>query len=103
MATKLAHRKASINSRTVGVPQTSASTARSGKRSAGAAEEAAPAERLPLRAVLALVWGTPTVLLLMLAFLCANFVAMVLLAWMPGYLAEGFGLSLALAGLTARA
>jgi MFS family permease len=65
------------------------------------AEGAAPARRLPLREVLVLVFGTPTVLILMLAFLCANFVAMVLLSWMPGYLSESFNLSLALAGLTA--
>jgi sugar phosphate permease len=37
----------------------------------------------------------------LLAFLCANFVAMVLLAWMPSYLKEQFGLSLAMAGLGA--
>ena len=67
------------------------------------AEGAAPPQevRLPLAETLRLVWTTPVVLLLMVAFLCANFVAMVLLAWMPGYLAEGFGMSLAMSGLTA--
>jgi MFS family permease len=46
---------------------------------------------------------TPTIMLLLLAFLCANFVAMVLLSWMPSYLVENFGLSLPMAGLTATA
>lgn len=59
--------------------------------------------RLPWSQALALIWGTPTVLALMLAFVCANFVAMVLLAWMPAFLAEKFHLDLAAAGLTATA
>jgi MFS family permease len=37
----------------------------------------------------------------MLAFVCANFVAMVLLSWMPTYLEENFHLSLSMAGLAA--
>jgi predicted MFS family arabinose efflux permease len=45
--------------------------------------------------------GWPAVVALMLAFLCANFVALVLLAWMPRYLSEKFKLSLSMAGLTA--
>lgn len=44
---------------------------------------------------------TPTVLILMLAFMCANFVAMVLLSWMPNFLEEKFHLGLSMAGLTA--
>jgi len=48
-----------------------------------------------------IIWRTPTVLMLMLAFMCANFVAMVLLSWMPSYLEENFHLSLSMAGLTA--
>jgi MFS family permease len=44
---------------------------------------------------------TPTLLCLMGAFMCANFVAVVLLAWMPSYLHDAFGLSLAMSGLTA--
>jgi sugar phosphate permease len=59
------------------------------------------AERIPTREFLRLVWGTPTVLLLMAAFLCANFVAVVLLSWMPKFLYDRFHLSLAAAGLTA--
>jgi MFS family permease len=43
----------------------------------------------------------PTALLLMAAFLCANFVALVLLSWMPAFLYEKFNLSLAVSGLTA--
>jgi MFS family permease len=43
----------------------------------------------------------PTALLLMGAFLCANFVALVLLSWMPTFLYEKFNLSLAASGLTA--
>jgi MFS family permease len=43
----------------------------------------------------------PTALLLMAAFLCANFVALVLLSWMPTFLYDKFNLSLATSGLTA--
>jgi MFS family permease len=43
----------------------------------------------------------PTAILLMAAFLCANFVALVLLSWMPSFLSEKFNLSLAASGLTA--
>jgi MFS family permease len=43
----------------------------------------------------------PTALLLMAAFLCANFVALVLLSWMPAFLYEKFNLSLAKSGLAA--
>lgn len=43
----------------------------------------------------------PTVLCLMGAFLCANFVAVVLLSWMPKFLYDKFHMNLAMAGLTA--
>jgi MFS family permease len=43
----------------------------------------------------------PTVRLLLLAFLCANFVAVVLLSWMPKFLYDKFHMTLAMAGLTA--
>ena len=43
----------------------------------------------------------PTALLLMAAFLCANFVALVLLSWMPSFLHDKFNLGLAASGLTA--
>jgi len=58
-------------------------------------------EGLRLRAVWPLIAKRPTVLVLMLAFMCANFVAMVLLTWMPAYLKERFDLGLAEAALTA--
>ncbi len=44
---------------------------------------------------------TPSLLVLMGAFLCANFVAVVLLSWMPKFLYDKFHLGLAAAGLTA--
>jgi MFS family permease len=44
---------------------------------------------------------TPTLLCLMGAFMCANFVAVVLLSWMPKFLFDKFHMSLAMAGLTA--
>jgi len=62
---------------------------------------ASHAQRIPMREFLRVVWTTPTALLLMAAFLCANFVAVVLLSWMPKFLYDRFHLSLAAAGLTA--
>lgn len=47
------------------------------------------------------IWGTPTVLFLMAAFMCENFTAMVLFTWMPTLLYEKFHMTLAMAGLTA--
>jgi len=43
----------------------------------------------------------PAVWLLMAAFACANFVAVVLLVWMPSYLYKTFHMDLAMSGLTA--
>jgi MFS family permease len=48
-----------------------------------------------------MVWRTPTLLCLLGAFMCANFVAVVLLSWMPKFLYDRFGMGLAMAGLTA--
>ena len=48
-----------------------------------------------------LVGRTPTLLCLMGAFMCANFVAVVLLSWMPKFLYDKFHMGLAMAGLTA--
>jgi len=56
---------------------------------------------MSLREFFALARGTPTVLFLMGAFLCANFVAVVLLSWMPKFLYDRFQMSLAMAGFTA--
>jgi MFS family permease len=48
-----------------------------------------------------LVGRTPTLLCLLGAFMCANFVAVVLLSWMPKFLYDRFHMGLAMAGLTA--
>ena len=56
---------------------------------------------LSLREFFRLVSRTPTLLCLMGAFMCANFVAVVLLSWMPKFLYDKFHMGLALAGLTA--
>jgi len=57
--------------------------------------------RLGFAAFLRLAWQTPTLLCLMGAFMCANFVAVVLLTWMPKFLYDRFHMGLAMAGLTA--
>jgi MFS family permease len=67
----------------------------------GASERLAPAAHMRLGEFLRIVWTTPTALILMAAFLCSNFVAVVLLSWMPKFLYDKFHLSLAMAGLTA--
>lgn len=72
----------------------------------GAAEDVPSGATTPTLTVpqtLALLASRPTVLLLMAAFMCSNYVAMVLLAWMPDYLNSNFGLRLDLAGLGATA
>ena len=46
-------------------------------------------------------WLTPTLVILLATFLCANLVAVVVLTWMPKFLYDKFHLSLAAAGLTA--
>jgi MFS family permease len=56
---------------------------------------------LPFGDFLRLVARTPTVLCLMGAFMCANFVAVVLLSWMPKFLFDKFHMGLAMSGLTA--
>ena len=79
---------------------------RRGAADTGDGDEKAPvteSERWPWRQALVVIWQTPTVVTLMLAFVCANFVAMVLLAWMPKFLEEKFHLDLPKAGLTATA
>ena len=60
--------------------------------------QAAP---LSFAAFLRLLVRTPPLMCLMGAFMCANFVAVVLLSWMPKFLYDRFGMSLAMAGLTA--
>src|SRR5207244_1757222 len=46
-------------------------------------------------------WRTKTARVLLAAFACSNFVATVMLSWMPKFLYDKFHLSLAMAGLTA--
>jgi MFS family permease len=68
---------------------------------AGAGQPLKVPVRMPLSEFLKTLASSPTILLLMAAFLCANYVAMVLLYWMPNFLHDKFGLRLSLAGLTA--
>ena len=49
------------------------------------------------------VMATPAVLLLIVVFIGANFVAMVFLTWMPSFLHDKFDMSLSMAGLSATA
>lgn len=58
-------------------------------------------EKLSAGQTFALILRKPTAIALMLAFLCANFVAVVLLSWMPKFLHDKFELNLAMAGLAA--
>lgn len=56
---------------------------------------AAHAATPPVSQTLKTILKTPTVLVLAAVFVCANFVALVLLAWMPAYLYQRFHLTLA--------
>ncbi len=67
----------------------------------GAAENIAAGKPDSLRQFLNRALHTPTVLILLGAFACSNFVAVVMLTWMPKFLYDKFNLSLAMAGLTA--
>jgi MFS family permease len=70
----------------------------------GAAEDTARSGvsgRVSLPDFFRLLRRTPTLICLFGAFMCANFVAVVLLSWMPKFLYDKFHLSLAMAGLTA--
>lgn len=66
----------------------------------GAADNEKPRD-LPLKEGLREIWSSKAAVLLMGAFCCANFVAVVLLTWMPKFLFEKFHMSLAMAGLSA--
>lgn len=57
--------------------------------------------RIPLTKFLSELVRTPTALILIVAFFGANFVALVFLTWMPTFLKEKFGLTLAAAGVSA--
>jgi MFS family permease len=68
----------------------------------GATESAAGVRgALSFPEFLRLVARTPTVVCLLGAFMCANFVAVVLLSWMPKFLYDKFHMGLAMSGLTA--
>jgi MFS family permease len=67
----------------------------------GDGHPAAGQARLPIGEFVRLLARTPTVLCLMGAFMCANFVAVVLLSWMPKFLFDRFHMGLAMSGLTA--
>ena len=67
----------------------------------GAAEALPTGESMPVGDFLRTAWNTPTFLILLGAFICSNFVAVVLLSWMPKFLYDKFHMSLAMAGLTA--
>jgi MFS family permease len=83
-------------------PQRGAADAADAARADVTAPPAAvAAKRLSFPEFLRLVGRTPTLLCLMGAFMCANFVAVILLSWMPKFLYDKFGMSLATAGLTA--
>jgi MFS family permease len=67
----------------------------------GAHSSAKPiAAPLGVRATASLLLRRPAVILLMLAFLGANFVATIFLTWTPTFLKEKFGFSLGSAGLS---
>ena len=70
-------------------------------RGATDAEDPSIVTPLPFSAFVRLVARTPALLCLLGAFMCANFVAVVLLSWMPKFLYDRFSMSLAMAGLTA--
>lgn len=65
------------------------------------AESESTSASLSLGQFFKLLGNTPTMLCLMGAFICSNFVAVVLLTWMPKFLYDRFHMGLALAGLTA--
>lgn len=70
-------------------------------KDAGAGERAVAVRRMSIPDFLRIIRTTPTVITLMLAFMCENFTTMVLFTWMPIFLYNKFHLSLAMAGLTA--
>jgi MFS family permease len=67
----------------------------------GEVEQLAVSKTLPLKETIHAILNEPGALALLGAFFCANFVAVVLLTWMPKFLFDRFHLSLAMSGLTA--
>jgi MFS family permease len=68
--------------------------------SGGPAARGAAAGTLSVRETLRVIFGSPAVPLLMLAFVGANFVATIFLTWTPTFLVEKFGFRLSSAGLS---
>ncbi len=69
-------------------------------RGAGDAVETVALPSLGVNEVARVIFRKPTALLLMGAFLCANFVATIFLSWTPTFLVEKFDFKLAAAGLS---
>ena len=67
----------------------------------GQSEQIAVADKLPLGETVRAIVNQPGAVLLLGAFFCANFVAVVLLTWMPKFLFDRFHMTLAMSGLTA--
>ncbi len=66
----------------------------------GMAENQAVGMTASIPETLKIIFTAPVVLLLMAAFVCANFVAFIFLTWMPAFLFNKFHYSLGAAGLT---
>lgn len=78
-------------------PERGGADAEQGSATPSPADSAHP----PARRSIFLILGVPTAVLLMGAFMCANFVALVSLSWMPNFLFDKFHMSVAMAGLSA--
>ena len=70
------------------------------RRPANSRRTGVAAGALSLRETLRVIFQSPVVPLLMLAFVGANFVATIFLTWTPTFLVEKFGFKLASAGLS---
>ena len=57
-------------------------------------------ERLSVARTMGVIFRTPSAMLLMAGFLCANFVAVIFLAWTPKFLVDKFHYAIGAAGLT---
>lgn len=73
------------------------------ERADDAAKRSDEADGVSVRAALGMILRKPTAILLMLAFVCANFVATIFLTWTPTFLTEKFRFDLAVAGLSGAA
>lgn len=66
----------------------------------GAVDNAVMESSLPVAQTLMIIFRTPAAMLLMGAFLCANFIATIFLTWTPKFLVDKFHYSIGAAGLT---